>query len=61
MTGTKQKQGVYTLRHQSGNLYMDDMGFVYGLTENWIFEIVKTAPPEKKSKFKRILDIIKEK
>ena len=47
MTGIKQKQGVYTLRHQSGNLYMDDMGFVYELTENWIFEIVKTCPPVK--------------
>lgn len=57
MKTVKPQQGIYTLRHQTGELYADDNGFVYERQPSGALELVKTAMP-KKSKFKQIIEIL---
>jgi hypothetical protein len=61
MVEPKLKQGIYTFRHQYGNVYKSDDHYLYTRDEiSGVFIVVTTAYA-KKSKFKRILEIIKEK
>ena len=49
MKTVKPQQGIYTLRHQTGELYADDNGFVYERQPSGALELVKIKP----AKFKK--------